>query len=116
MQIISLFEQELNDFHVSNPCLKQTVKALIVSKDNQMVLGSNAINNDVTSCPRVEKNCKTGEGYDLCKSACNQNEHAEVTAIQNAEKAGIDIRGAKLYLSGHTLMCNKKCKENSLHF
>ncbi len=111
MQIIAILEQQLNDFQVIKPCIKQTVKALIVSTDNQMVYGSNAINNDVIECPRVIEGCVTGEGYHLCKSVCNQNEHAEVTAIQNAKAQNIDIKGATLYLVGHTYCCDN-CKSS----
>ncbi len=107
MQIISTMPlHELNQFKVLKPCVKQTVKALIVSADGQLTLGSNAINNDVDECPRVEKGCLTGEGYELCKSVCNQNEHAEVTAIQNAKKQNVDLKGATLYLTGHTYFCD----------
>lgn len=107
MQIITVIPQnELKDFNVANPCVKQTVKALIVSVTGAKVLGSNAINNKVNECPRVVKGCVTGEGYDLCKSVCNQNEHAEVTAIQNAKKANIDLKGSTLYLTGHTYFCD----------
>lgn len=104
--IVPIYKTKLDNFVVDNPCVKQTVKALIVSVSGQSALGSNAINNVVNDCPRVEKGCKTGEGYELCKSVCNQNEHAEVTAIQNAKKMNIDLKGAKLYLTGHTYFCD----------
>lgn len=105
MEIIAISNQ-LADFSVSRPCLKQTVKAIIVTQDGQRILGSNAINNDVDICPRVVENMPTGEGYHLCKDVCNQNEHAEVTAIQNAKKQGMDIQGATLMLTGHTYCCD----------
>lgn len=101
----------LDNHNVLRPCVKQSVKALIVTPDGQEVFGSNAINNDVEVCPRVTEGCKTGEGYELCKSVCDQNEHAEVTAIQNAQKAGVNIVGATLYLTGHTYFCDN-CTNN----
>lgn len=96
----------LDSFNVENPCKKQTVKALIVDKNGNQVLGSNAIRNTVDECPRIIEGCQTGEGYHLCKSVCDQNEHAEVTAIQNAKKENIDLKGSTLYLTGHTYFCD----------
>jgi deoxycytidylate deaminase len=105
MEIIAISNQ-LADFSVDRPCLKQTVKAIIVTQDGQRILGSNAINNDVDICPRVVENMPTGEGYHLCKDVCNQNEHAEVTALQNAKAAGVAVKGATLYITGHTYFCD----------
>lgn len=90
-------------------CLKQRVNAVIVSKDNQIVFGTNNINNKVDCCPRA--NSKSGEDYHFCKDVCNQNAHAEVDAINNALKNNIDINEATLYLIGHTYCCNN-CLEN----
>lgn len=105
MEIIAI-SNTLQDMTVERPCVKQTVKAVIVTADNQKVFGSNAINNDIAECPRVERNMPTGEGYHLCKDVCNQNEHAEVTALQNARKAGIDVKGGTVYITGHTYFCD----------
>jgi len=111
MNSLVITQQKLNDFQVSNPCIKQTVKALIVTTDGQEIFGSNAINNEVNECPRVVQGCPTGTGYELCKTVCNQNEHAEVTALQNAKKANVDVTGATLYLTGHTYFCDN-CLNN----
>jgi deoxycytidylate deaminase len=71
-------------------------------KDGQLIsIGTNEIHKDITECPR--KDMKTGEGYELCKSVCKQNHHAEVDACL---KAGDQANGAILYLIGHTYCCN----------
>lgn len=86
-------------------CKKQTTIA-IVMKDNQLIsIGTNEINSDISECPR--KGMKTGEGYELCKSICKQNHHAEVDACL---KAGERAKGATLYLIGHTYCCDN-CKK-----
>ena len=103
--------EQLNEYKVENPCLKQTVKALIVSNNGEEVFGSNHINNKVKECPRVTEGCQTGEGYHLCKEVCNQSSHAEVDAIKNAKEKGVNLQGATLYLSGHTYCC-MNCLEN----
>lgn len=105
METIKIIET-LNAHTVKKPCVKLTVKAIIVAQDGSIATGDNAIRNDVDVCPRVVKNCPTGQGYEMCKSVCNQNEHAEVTAIQNAKKQGMDIQGATLMLTGHTYCCD----------
>ena len=59
-------------------------------------------------CPRLQNNCPTGEGYDLCQSICQQHAHAEVAAIEDARASGADTQGADLYLFGHWWLC-KNC-------
>jgi len=97
--------QKLKNYKVSRPCLKQSVIALIISKDNKEVFGSNHINAEISTCPRVEKGCKTGEGYEMCKNICQQNFHAEVDAIQNAKKENVELKNATLYLYNHSYCC-----------
>ncbi len=83
-------------------CKKQTTVAVIM-KDGQLIsIGTNEIHEDITECPR--KDMKTGEGYELCKSVCKQNHHAEVDACL---KAGDQAKGATLYLIGHTYCCDE---------
>jgi len=89
-----------------SPCFKQSVEAVIVTKDGQQIAGNNNINNNVGSCPREAQGYQSGEGYHLCKEVCNQNSHAEVTAINSAKEQGIDIEGATLYLRNHTYCCD----------
>jgi len=96
---------ELLKYSPTNSCLKQVVKAVIRTEKGELVFGSNDINVELDSCPRVEKGCKTGEGYELCKKICKQKSHAEITAIQNAKKQGIDIKNGTLFLVGHTYCC-----------
>lgn len=98
--------QNLTNYQVPNPCLKQSVKALIVTLKGDQVFGSNHINNIVSSCPRVEQGCKTGEGYHLCKEVCNQGAHAEVDAINQAQNQNLDIKGGILYLVNHYYCCD----------
>lgn len=93
-----------------NPCFKQSVKAVIVTTDNQTFYGTNNIQNEVSECPRVTLGCKTGEGYEHCKNTCNQNEHAEVVAVRKAIKAGVSLKGASVYVSGHTYCCDNCTK------
>ena len=72
-------------------------------KDSKFIsMGSNEIHADIGECPR--KGMKTGEGYDLCKSVCNQRYHAEVDACHKAGPS--KTKGATLYLIGHTYCCD----------
>jgi deoxycytidylate deaminase len=88
-------------------CVKQPVQAMIVTSDKTTkIYGMNKIINPITTCPRVEQDMKTGEGYHLCHEVCNQQAHAEVDAIMNAKKQNIDIHGSTLYLAGHTYCCD----------
>ncbi|KKW44236.1 MAG: hypothetical protein UY95_C0033G0004 [Parcubacteria group bacterium GW2011_GWA2_56_7] len=55
-------------------------------------------------CPRVVLECKTGEGYDLC-TFHEADGHAEPSAVAEAKKQGIDIKGCDAYMSGHWWAC-----------
>ena len=84
-------------------CAKQTTIA-IIKNGNDFWVGSNWCLNPQKKCPRG--NMKTGEGYDLCKIVCGQQDHAEVDACL---KAGNGAMGADLYLIGHYYCCDN-CK------
>jgi deoxycytidylate deaminase len=81
-------------------CAKQTTIAVIKNGVNFWV-GSNWCENPQETCPR--KGLETGVGYELCKSICGQQNHAEVDACL---KAGENARGADLFLIGHYYCCD----------
>jgi deoxycytidylate deaminase len=85
-------------------CAKQTVTATIITTDGRRFIGTNFARNPQPTCPRG--NMPTGVGYDLCKSICQQDSHAEVNAIA---EAGAATHGATLHLEGHTYAC-EPCK------
>lgn len=85
-------------------CKKQTVVFLIFNIENKIVsIGTNYCKNPQLVCPREIMNCKTGEGYELCKNICNQEYHAEIDSINNLNN--IDIPSFGL-LIGHTYCCD----------
>lgn len=86
-------------------CAKQIVIAIIV-KGNQFWFGYNECNNPQLKCPR--KGLPTGQGYELCKSVCGQESHAEIQAIKHAGK---NASGGVMYLIGHTYCCDDCLKE-----
>ncbi|CAE6839498.1 hypothetical protein [Paraburkholderia nemoris] len=88
----------------SGPCVKQTVIATVIALDGERFVATNHCMNPQTSCPRA--GMRTGAGYELCKSVCQQPAHAEVNAVAFAGEAA---QGATLYLEGHTYAC-ESCK------
>ena len=96
-----LLMEEL-DVRYKQRCIKQHVVAILVKGDEYWV-GSNWCNSPQNDCPREEKNMKTGEGYDLCRTVCKQHEHAESDVVL---KAGANAVGAVLYLLGHSYICS----------
>lgn len=79
--------------------------AVIVS--NGKIIGSGANGTDhheQNGCERKRQNISTGKGYDLC-DGCHPKNHAEQTAIANAQSLGASCDGADLYLSGHWWCC-----------
>lgn len=89
----------------SGPCVKQVVKATVIALDGERFVGMNHCMKPQTTCPRA--GMPTGVGYELCKSICEQDAHAEVNAVRLAGPAAI---GATLYLEGHTYAC-QSCQD-----
>lgn len=89
----------------SGPCVKQTVRATIVAVDGERYVATNYTLNPQTECPRA--GMQTGQGYELCRSVCQQPGHAEVNALRIA---GDHARGGSLYIEGHTYACDSCLK------
>lgn len=89
-------------------CAKQTVTCTIIlplvggGKVKQR--GTNGCRNPQAVCPRAP-----GEGYEKCKSVCDQEGHAEQVAISRFPKS-LNLTGATAYISGHTYACDD-CKK-----
>jgi hypothetical protein len=84
------------------PCAKSTVTCTIVTANGEQFVGSNYCRNAQEACPRT-----LGEGYEKCRSVCDQVGHAEIVAIA---LAGKKAKGARAYLKGHTYAC-QPCQE-----
>jgi len=89
----------------AGPCAKQVVVATIITPDGSYFVSTNYCILAQETCPRV--GMKTGEGYELCKSICDQPAHAEINVLQ---AAGNKAKGGKLYIFGHTYACDS-CKQ-----
>jgi hypothetical protein len=90
----------------SGPCAKQTVTATFVSaKGTKYFKTTNYCLNPQTTCPRGDM--PTGVGYELCKSVCKQEGHAELNALRYA---GAGASGGTIYVEGHTYAC-KDCQD-----
>lgn len=89
-------------------CAKKVVKCYIVVatiKDGYHKFeGTNECRKPVKQCPRAP-----GEGYEKCKSICDQQGHAEEIALQKALKSGLDLSKATVYIQGIDNVC-KDCQ------
>ena len=83
-------------------CAKRSVVVIIVGKKG-IYTNTNWCAKPQSTCPRVEKGMKSGEGYELCKDVCQQPAHAEIMALLNA---GTDAKDAVMYLLGHDHCCD----------
>ena len=92
---------------MNNRCAKLTTLAVIETTDGELFWGYNKCNNPQNTCPRDLNNCKTGEGYEMCKAICQQINHAEVNACLSAGKKA---NGGTLTLYGHYYCCDN-CKK-----
>ncbi len=104
-----IIEQATKFAHGHQPCIKQSVYAMIEVGDNKIFGSNKMLNDEIKECPRDLQGYVSGAGYHLCKDICQQDSHAEVDAIKNAERLGIDTNGGKLTLVGHTYCCDP-CK------
>lgn len=85
-------------------CKKQLVIFLLFNNNNTIVsVGTNHCENPQDICPREILGYKSGEGYDLCKSICKQNNHAEIDSINNLMN---NINLSFGILIGHTYCCD----------
>lgn len=98
-------------------CAKKTVECVIATKDGSFFYGQNSCDNPQKTCPR-----KNGEGYEKCKTICNQWGHAEEMAIKEANDYGASLIGATAHVKGIRHYC-KSCQHklinegiSSLHF
>ena len=81
-------------------CAKKVVVCLLKSARGEFVAGVNECAKPQSVCPRAP-----GEGYEKCRTICEQTGHAEVNAINAAKLAGIDLAGATATIS-HSYVCD----------
>jgi hypothetical protein len=89
--------KDLIDNEMTGPCAKQTVRCTLVAETGERFIGENWCANPQAACPRAP-----GEGYEKCKSICQQEGHAEAVAVRIA---GDKAMGSRAYLEGHTYAC-----------
>jgi len=79
-------------------CAKKKVLCFLISEDFEVFIGENNCLNPQPACPREH-----GEGYEKCKTICQQTAHAEVNAIA---LAGAKARGADAYVLHKRVCCD----------
>lgn len=83
------------------PCAKRQVRCVVIPLHHApMVIGENSCDNAQAACPRLP-----GEGYEKCRDICQQHGHAEIEAVQHAERCGISLVGATATVFGHYWIC-----------
>ena len=78
-------------------CAKRHVECHLEFPDGRTIVGTNTCNNPQETCPR-----KPGEGYEKCRSVCDQFAHAEIVALYIA---GGYAPGATAKIYGHSKVC-----------
>ena len=63
-------------------------------------MGENYCLSPQVECPRL-----VGEGYEKCKTICNQLGHAEEIALMKALEARVDLKNASVVI-GHSHACD----------
>ena len=86
-------------------CAKKVVTCEIITVDGKLYVGSNYCLSAQEVCPR-----KDGEGYEKCKSICQQVYHAEVDALTLAKASGANVKGATAIIRGIGYSC-RNCQE-----
>lgn len=87
---------------MSGPCAKTVVTCTLVTEGGERIVGTNFCRRPQTICPRLPN-----EGYEKCKSICDQPGHAEEMALA---AAGERARGARAYVEGISYAC-RQCQE-----
>lgn len=78
---------------IFGPCAKRRTQAKLTTLDGEVFVAENVCLTPQDVCPR-----KIGEGYEKCKTICNQVGHAEALAIQ---AAGPKAAGAHIDVLHH---------------
>lgn len=81
---------------MEGPCAKQKVLCILWKRDS-IWIGENYCRNSQEVCPR-----EPGEGYEKCKSICDQVGHAEEVALSRARE---HAKGCSAELVGHDHYC-----------
>jgi deoxycytidylate deaminase len=95
-----------------NKCAKRTVMTVIIG--NGEWRGFNNCATPQETCPRAPD-----EGYDKCKTICNQPNHAEINALM---LAGDGAKDSEMFIYGHDHCCDpcldaaKSVGVNAIHF
>lgn len=82
-------------------CLRRNIGALIVRDDQIIATGYVGAPRKTRDCPghnfcmRNKLNIPSGQRYELCRSV-----HAEMNAIINAARAGVNLLGGDMYVWG----------------
>lgn len=79
------------------PCAKTQVRCTLTAPLGETVVGENVCLNPQPRCPRAP-----GEGYEKCKTVCQQIGHAEEVAVA---AAGPLAKRAEAVIEGHTHVC-----------
>lgn len=86
------------------PCAKRRVVCIIYPRGLAPIRGENDCANPQPTCPRLP-----GDGYEKCKTVCDQAGHAEIVAIRKAQEwvgnAGGSLVGARAEIGGHYWIC-----------
>lgn len=90
-------------------CAKAHVVAKLTTKDGQEFVSSNFCLTPQNTCPRETQGYKSGEGYHLCKTVCNQPAHAEENVIYYAKKRGANVFNATIEVD-YSWICDG-CKD-----
>lgn len=108
------FVGEDNDFMKEARVARETLAGdpsypvgIVMVKDGQIVArAGNGYNQGRQThvCPRLVLECPSGTGYDLCDLHVSAG-HSEPMVVKEAQKAGIDTKGADVYMYGHWWCC-----------
>ncbi len=74
---------------------------------NKKIIGRGANGSEIHEkfgCKRKKQNIPTGEGYDLCEG-CQPKNHAEQSALLDAQNKNLSTQDSDLYLWGHWWCC-----------
>lgn len=83
-------------------CAKRRVRCILIDAEGRTAAGENWCATPVDFCPR-----DAGEGYEKCRTVCNQVGHAEAVALANwRTKYGLGHQPSAAVLVGHERVCD----------
>lgn len=111
-ELVSLMREQQrwnNLVEERHACAKRDIVAVVMAEDWSVgYMGSNNRRIDSEKCQKASIPWDgTMKNREVCKNVCGREECAETEALKTAEQDGMNLEGAVVFLTWHTMPCQR---------